>query len=236
MSVTAYPCKPPFLKENHRIRLKKRLIEENEAELTDSELIELMLYQVHNGEDVRPRVKGILEKFKDVSGLLNATKQELLTTPGITLSFANNIALCKALLLRVKENLRGAPTKKFNLSSLKQISGYIRKEDYFSNPDKFHIIYLDEKHNILIHHYENFSDQGGYLTPPFKVVETAIKRNALKILLITHCSSESCLSPNQPVEYVQELQAIGININLQVHDHILLNQGEFESLKTLGLL
>ena len=67
----------------HRSRLRKRLAAEGLDNFEPHEVLELMLYESIPQRDVNPLAHLLSERFGGVSGVLRASREELLSVPGV---------------------------------------------------------------------------------------------------------------------------------------------------------
>ena len=74
---------PPKKQKNHRQRLKERFIEAEKSAPSEETLLELLLTYSIPRKDVQPIAKALITKFNGISGVLNASFEELSNMKGI---------------------------------------------------------------------------------------------------------------------------------------------------------
>ncbi|WP_010303143.1 UPF0758 domain-containing protein [Candidatus Odyssella thessalonicensis] len=222
---------PP--QENHRTRLKDKLRQGPADILTDFELVELMLYQVHNGFDVRPLAKALLERFGGLNHLLKASPEELGEVPGISRSLIFYLEITQALFERLMKNNRkkGHPQ---TLNSSKVIYHYLQTNKHFSTPNRLHVLYLYSDQTLAFHDYENLSDQGDYTITANELIKRGLIKTTTRIILVTHITSVFNFPAASQLEFTKTVKEIGAAFSIKIDDHILWDQKGMHSLKELA--
>ena len=88
---------PQKKQKNHRQRLKERFIEDEKSALSAEALLELLLTYSIPRKDVQPVAKALIIEFNGISGVLNASFEELSNTKGIGQNSAILIKLIDAI-------------------------------------------------------------------------------------------------------------------------------------------
>ena len=114
----------------HRKRLKEKFLNASPSSFSDYELVELMLFQSIPRKDVKPLAKELLNKFGNLSGLINSDQENLLEIKGSNQNVFTNLKIIKELINRVlvdqviNKNVIGSWSAlveylKFNMSNLR---------------------------------------------------------------------------------------------------------------------
>ena len=107
MTKTKTVSKPHY--SGHRDRLRIRFLNAPDS-LPDYELLELLLFMAIPRKDVKPIAKLLIEKFKDMNGVLNASLNDLQRIDGISHNSAVAIRAIRAAGLRLlKQDVMGRP-------------------------------------------------------------------------------------------------------------------------------
>ena len=88
---------PQKKQKNHRQRLKERFIEDEKSALSAEALLELLLTYSIPRKDVQPVAKALIIEFNGISGVLNASFEELSNMKGIGQNSAILIKLIDAI-------------------------------------------------------------------------------------------------------------------------------------------
>ena len=89
----------------HRARMKAKLAEHGQSIFDTYELLEMLLYSVVPMKDTNPTAKQLLAAFGGLDGVFSATREELLTVPGIGERAADMLlSVGRAEMLLAEEN------------------------------------------------------------------------------------------------------------------------------------
>lgn len=87
----------------HRERLRGRFKTGGPGSLTDVEILELLLFYALPRRDVRPLAEALLRRFGGLAGLMNASRRELESVPGVGARTAMLLAASCELTNRARE-------------------------------------------------------------------------------------------------------------------------------------
>lgn len=98
------------MRKNHRMRVRKRILEQGASSLELNKLLEAFLYSVRPRVDTYPIAHELLEKFKTVDGVFSASRDELLKVDGVGEATADHIIVTGELINRaVISDLTSSP-------------------------------------------------------------------------------------------------------------------------------
>ena len=216
----------------HRQRLKERFIK-SPASVHDYEILEMVLFFSIPRRDVKVLAKILLKEFGDISCILNATHDKLLSIEGVTESVYTNIRLIKEILSRsLKHNI----SNKNILSSWNALIEYLQASQGNMPTEQFRILFLNKK-NILI--ADELQETGTIdQTPvyPREVVKRALFHEATAIILVhNHPSGNPKPSP-EDIALTGQISNACQTIGVLVHDHVIICKNDFYSFKSNMLL
>jgi DNA repair protein RadC len=218
----------------HRKRVKKKFLNmESTTNFEDYELIELTLFHAAPRKDVKPLAKNLLEKFKNISNLINADKEKLLEVNG---SNENVYLLFKLIKEITKRALKEDITQKNVLSSWNELINYLKIAMGNDNVEQFRILFLNKK-NVLI--ADDVLTKGTIdQTPiyPREVVKKALFYGASAIILVHNHPSGNPKPSAADIEMTQKVIAVCDAVNVVVHDHVIVCKDDFFSFKTNSLI
>ena len=88
------------IKCGHRERLRNRYIQAGENGLPDYDMLELLLTYAIQRRDVKQLARHLLERFHDLSGIMEASLEDLCKIEGIGPNSAVLITLIRSLCTR----------------------------------------------------------------------------------------------------------------------------------------
>lgn len=216
------------------IRPREKLLTYGAQSLADIELLALLLRTGTRGRSVLTMAEELLAEFGGLSGLLNASAEDLKKFKGLggTAKRAELVAVLELARRAMSEQLQEMPV----FTSPDTVTNYLQLHLAQQSREVFSVLFLDA-HNRLISMKNLFY---GTLTQsnihPREVLIEALAQQANAVILAhNHPSSDITPSPDDHV-VTQTLQKALALIDVKVLDHIIVGQGKACSLATLGYL
>lgn len=218
----------------HRQRLKQKILESKSLEtFPDYELIELLLCFSIPRKDVKPLAKKLLDTFGSVDKLINVDLNKLNTIEGTN----TNIYV---LFLAIKDTMRRILAHKvFNqnvIGSWSALLDYLTLTLGNSTIEQFRILFLNKK-NVLI--ADEILGSGTVdQTPvyPREIIKRALFHEATSLILVHNHPSGSSKPSKADIDITARIVEACNSINISVHDHVIITNGEFFSFKSNLLL
>jgi len=165
----------------HRKRLRTKFKKSGIEGLHDYEQLELLLTYSVPIKDVKPVSKLLINKFKNISGVMDATEEELIKVKGIGDTSILLIKLIRSLLTKYSEEQMfsadavNSPEKVYEFSKFK-LGSKIN--------ESLMAIFLNTKNMVI--NYEIFSEGSidSVAVYPRRIIEQALKNNASGIILV----------------------------------------------------
>ena len=202
------------------------------AALSDSEPLSIVLGSGRKGTNAVRLAETVLVRFGGLSGIVNATDEELCAIAGIGPTKAAQIRAALEIgrrLIGVRladcPQIRG-PSDVANLLMLEM--GLLEREE-------LRVLVMDTKNNVrkVVTVY-----QGSLNTAVVRVGEVftpALRANAAAIIVVhNHPSNDPTPSP-EDVRVTEMLVEAGKLLDVQVLDHVILGRNRYVSLKERGL-
>ena len=222
--------------ENHKIGHRKRLKErfvKSPTSLHDYEILEMLLFSSIPRRDVKDLAKTLLKQFGDLSGVLNATEDKLLSVAGITSSVYVNMRLVKEVLSRT---LKTTIKDQNILSSWNALIEYLQGSQGNMQTEQFRTLFLNKKNVLLADELEEAGTIDQTPVYPREIVKRALFHEASAIILVhNHPSGNPKPSP-EDIGLTKEIIAACKTIGVKVHDHVIICKSDFFSFKSNMLL
>ncbi|MGV2433053.1 MAG UNVERIFIED_CONTAM: DNA repair protein RadC [Rickettsiaceae bacterium] len=221
---------PHFL--GHRQRLRDRFMKSRNA-LPDYELLEMVLFAAIPRKDVKELAKNLLKEFGDLSNIINADIDKLMTIKGVTQNVYVNFLLIKEILLRVmKSNVIGQNV----INSWPSLVEYLRISQGNFKTEQFRILFLNTK-NILIS--DELQETGTVnQTPayPREIIKRALFHEASAIILVHNHPSGVPNPSNADITLTQDIERACRALSIKLHDHIIVSKNDIYSFREHGLI
>ncbi|WP_341764608.1 RadC family protein [Candidatus Tisiphia endosymbiont of Beris chalybata] len=216
----------------HRQRLKQRLTYCAEN-LLDYELLELILFLVIPRRDVKPLAKELLQKFGDFSGLLNSNKEKLLSVKGTNENLYINFIILRELINRM---LKQKVIKQNIISSWSVLIDYLKIAMGGLQLEQFRVLFLNKKNILLADEILSHGTIDQAAVYPREIVKRALFNEASAIILVHNHPSGNSKPSNTDIVLTNTIVKTCSNMNITVHDHVIIAGNEYFSFKSNMLL
>jgi DNA repair protein RadC len=107
---------------------------------------------------------------------------------------------------------------------------------YHKNVEKFYVIYLDAKNNVLLIDPAFTGSLSGCSVYPREIIKKALDLGAAALIL-AHNHPSGDLLPSTADKQITKLIMIAADVHgIQVHDHMVVNETEFYSFNQVGII
>lgn len=213
--------------KGHRERLKQRMFREGLQGFAPHEALELLLCFAIPQRDVNPLAHQLLAVFGSLSGVLEASPEELLRCPGVGANAAALLTMMPQLAgYYMRDKLRERPV----LQNAGEAGAYCRTLFFGQANEAVYMICLDAQARVIhpaLLQQGTIDESAVYARD---VMETALRHNAHTVVL-THNHPGGTPLPS-PADYevtkmvIDTLSVVGIS----TIDHIIVADGEFFSM------
>ncbi|MDR0329847.1 MAG: DNA repair protein RadC [Rickettsia sp.] len=216
----------------HRQRLRQRIIVSAEN-LADYELLEMILFSVIPRKDVKPLAKELLTQFGSLANLINADKEKLLNIKGTNDNLYVNFVIMRELTNRM---LKQKVINQNVISSWNVLIDYLKATMGSIKTEQFRILFLNKK-NVLI--ADEVLSQGTIdqaTIYPREIIKRALFNEAGAIILVHNHPSGVSKPSSTDIELTHKIVETCANMNISVHDHVIITANEYFSFKSNMLL
>ncbi len=216
----------------HRQRLRQRIIVSAEN-LADYELLEMILFSVIPRKDVKPLAKELLTRFGSLADLINTDKEKLLNIKGTNENLYINFIIMRELTNRI---LKQKVINQNVISSWSVLIDYLKVTMGNMKTEQFRILFLNKK-NVLI--ADEVLSQGTIdqaTIYPREIIKRALFNEAGAIILVHNHPSGVSKPSNTDIKLTHKIVETCANVNISVHDHVIIAANEYFSFKSNMLL
>ncbi|MCR5801855.1 MAG: DNA repair protein RadC [Lachnospiraceae bacterium] len=198
--------------------------------LTESELLAIILRTGCVGEDAESVASAVLElgryPRKGLLGLVDVSIEELQAIDGIGPVKAVKLKAVAELSARMS---RARAEVGFDARSPEKVADFFMEELRHLQRERLVLVCLDSK-NMMIS--ESVISEGRVNTSfvsPREIFIEALKRRAVRIILIHNHPSGSVKPSRQDDEVTERILKLGIEIGIPLIDHIIIGDGKYYS-------
>ena len=221
------------IKCGHRERLRSRYIQAGENGLPDYDMLELLLTYAIQRRDVKPIARRLLDRFHNLSGILDANLDDLCRIEGIGTNSALLITLIRNLCTRYLEN---------NLIGLDVIDSSEKLEDYARmrlsafTDEAFMLIFLDVKNHVIDSEIFARGTYDTIILQPKRIAEDAVAHKAPKLIMVHNHPSGITDPSASDIDFTRKLEALLAPLDIRLLDHLVVSRAGAYSFLNHGLL
>ena len=219
----------------HRQRLRERFLRSGLSGLADYEVVELLLTLAIPRSDVKQPAKALIERFRNLRGILDAPVEELRAIPGIgkVTPVALRIIRATATLY-----LQQGGEDRDSLANPSHLQDFWRMRLGALRNEVFEVAYLDSAYRLLRDGVERLEEGtvDRAAVYPRRVVEAALRGGAAAIVL-AHNHPNGKVAPSEHDKTLTRAIVLAAEtVHLRVLDHLIVSAQEVFSFRQAGLL
>lgn len=205
-------------------RPREKMLELGVENLTDSELIAILLRTGTSGKNAVDLARELLKYFGGVDNLSKASVEELSSFKGLGKAKAITLKAAFELSKRVRV------TKRERITS-PQEAYEVLKPFSFKEKEHFGVLTLNRKGFLINVHVISVGGTGKVSATPKEVFNPAVRDLAEAVILFHNHPSGDPTPSSEDIKVTRKLIEAGELIGIEVLDHIVLGKESFVSLK-----
>lgn len=213
-------------------RPRERLIELGERQLSNEELVALILRTGSAQESVLDLARRLLKNFDGFHGLADATFEELRCIPGMGIA---KICELKAAV-EIGRRMSISPRSRVVIRTPKDVDAYLGNELRQLTQEHFVVLSLDSKNQLLGKDHAFVGTLNSSLVHPREVFHRAVRRSAASIVVAHNHPSGDPQPSREDIEVTRRLGEAGKLMGIELLDHIIIGDGRYVSLRERGVL
>ena len=219
--------------EQHRARMRHRLLTGGPEALADHELLEMALFLALPRRDTKPVAYRLLARFGSFARTIAAPAGEIAAVEGMGEASAAALKLVQAAAIRLaRAELASGPV----LSDWTALTGYLTAVMARERVEQVRVLYLDSRNRLLADEAQSRGTVNHTAVYPREVVRRALELQATALILShNHPSGDPQPSPDDIAMTRQIVQAAR-TLSITVHDHVVVGAGAWFSFRQEGLL
>ncbi len=212
------------LREGHRERLRFKYKTGGISSLADYEQVELLLTFLIPRVDVKPAAKALIQKFKNVRGILDAPRDELQKIKGVGESAAIGLSLLKDLISIYHANELETPSDE--IGTIAKLIKYFKSKIASEPFEVLEMVCFDAKLRIIpngsLRLFEGSVTSAN--VDARKIIETAIKRGAASIAIAHNHPSGDPTPSFEDIRLTRRLSDACRPIHISLIEHIIVGK------------
>jgi DNA repair protein RadC len=214
----------------HRKRLKSRFLQSGLETLQDYEVVELILTYSQARKDTKPLAKDLIRIFGSLRGIVEAPVERLKKVEGVGEHSALLFKLVKDASDRYLRD-RCLDTQNV-IASPGDLITYCQSKMGWLKDEQFRMIYLNTRNQVIEEEVLQEGTVDQTVVYPRKVMERAIRLKATALILVHNHPGGSPRPSPEDRELTRTLAQAAKNLQIKVHDHLIIGrEGHFSFLE-----
>ena len=221
------------LNAGHRQRCRERFMCNRNC-IKDYELVELMLFFAFSRKDTRNIAKVLMDKFKNITNLINADVDQLRGIDGIGESVICVLKLFQEVHLRMlKEDIE---QDEIMLNSTEKVIKYCKSKIGHLVHEEVLILFINSS-GALVHEDIISSGNADEVSVYKNLIITKATQNGACGIIMAHNHPSGNAKPSQPdIDLTSEMYKLLDQVNMTLVDHVIVSKKGNYSFVESGML
>jgi len=227
------PTAPATSLAGHRERMRSRLLSAGAEAVADHELIEMVLFLALPRRDTKAIARELIAKFGSFAAAISATVPDLLAMEGLGEAGVAAIKIVQAASQRLsKAEILYRPV----LSNWDRLMEYLQAVLAREKIEQFRILFLDNRNRLLADETQGRGTVNHTPVYPREIVKRALELRATAMILVHNHPSGDPSPSNDDIGMTKDIKAAAATLNIVLHDHVIIGNGQWLSFRKTGLL
>jgi DNA repair protein RadC len=219
--------------KGRRKDLQKELVKVGETAFSDTDMLELVLNLAQPRGNMRPLAERLIERYGSFAEVINADSERLPEVRGVSEPAIAALKIVHGAAVRlVRSRILNRPI----VSSSQQLLDYIRANMSLSGREELRILFLDRKNTVIADEAHQQGTINHVSLYPREIVKRALQLNASALIIAHNHPSGDPTPSNSDVDMTRKLVEATRQLDIEVHDHIIVGKGAHVSLRNTGLI
>ena len=206
-------------REKHRERVRDSYLKNSFESMSDSNVLELLLFYSIPRKDVKPIAYELINRFGSLEAVFDADIKELVKVEGVGENTAILINLFHNIGIRIDKNKNRKVRK---LDTSEKSTQFVSNELSGQNRERVLVITLDNSLNIIAVNDVSQGNSNSASVEPYKILECVFKDNAANIILAHNHPNGNKRPSNSDVDFTLEIINLCRKVKTNVNDHIIV--------------
>ncbi|WP_222599191.1 RadC family protein [Aquibacillus kalidii] len=214
-------------------RPRERLIKAGPTNISNQELLAILLGTGTKEESVSELSQRVLMHFEGLNLLRDSTIEELVAIKGI--GPVKAVVILAAIELG-KRMHQLKPQEKYVIRSPEDGADYVMEEMRILKQEHFVVLFLNTKNQVIHRQTIFIGSLNASIVHPREVFREAVKRSAASIICAHNHPSGDPSPSQEDIHVTKRLAECGKMIGIELLDHLVIGDHKFVSLKEKGYL
>jgi DNA repair protein RadC len=224
---------PELGAEGHRARMRARLLAAGPDALADHEMLEMVLFLALPRRDTKPIARALLSRFGSFAAVISAPVVELQRIEGMGEAGPAALKTIQAAALRLA---RAELTDKPVLTNWDRLIEYLTSVLSRERAEQFRVLYLNTRNRLIADEAQARGTVNHTPVYPREVAKRALELHATAVILVHNHPSGDPSPSRDDIEMTREVKAAAATVGVTLHDHIIIGNGRWLSLRREGVM
>ncbi|MBW6442070.1 DNA repair protein RadC [Patescibacteria group bacterium] len=212
---------------------REKLIQMGPENLTDTELLAIILRSGGKETSATNLARQLLDKFEGLKALLSADIKELIEVKNIDIAKASSI---KAVEEISKRYLYSPKQKEVFIKTPGDVYKLIRKDILNKDHELLFLITLDNRNKLISKDVISKGTINETLIHPREIFKKALAKNACSIILAHNHPSDNPDPSGEDIKVTRRIFKAGVEMGIPLTDHLIVSNDSFTSMKAQNLI
>ena len=227
---TSRPKKDPNgLHSGHRERLKKRFLETGLSGFNEHQIIELLLFYAYPRVDTNDKAHELINRFGNITGILNAPYEELIKDGLLTESAA---ALIK-LILGIIPIYCSTESKGTEYNDSEKLKNLFEPKFIGLDHEELHLACFDSQLRLIDYRMISSGGITGASVDVRTLIEAALSVKSSNIAIAHNHPNGSSNPSSEDIHFTRNLCMVLKVMNINLTDHIVIGENGSASMRDI---
>ncbi len=217
--------------EGHRKRMKERFMKSGLDDFAPHNVLELLLFYSIPRGDTNPIAHRLIEAFGSLSGVFDATPEELMKVSGVGESTAILISMIPQMARKYLEDKADAVNV---VGGCGDIGAYLLPKFVGRTNEALMMVSIDNKNKVISCSVVAEGTVDSAKVSRRKVMEEAMKVKATRVILAHNHPRGVAVPSAEDVAMTREIGRLFAQVGIELVDHIIIADDDYVSMAASG--
>lgn len=219
------------LHEGHRKRMRERFVKSGLDDFAPHNVLEFLLFYSIPRGDTNPIAHRLIDSFGSLSGVFDATPEELMKVKGVGESTAILISMVPQMARKYLEDKADSVNV---MGGCSDIGAYLLPKFVGRTNEALMMVSIDNKNKIISCSVVAEGTVDSAKVSRRRVMEEAMKVNATRVILAHNHPRGVAVPSSEDVVMTREIGRLFAQVGIELVDHIIIADDDYVSMAASG--
>lgn len=217
----------------HRKRVRNKFLKSLGAELSDYELLEILLFSSNARSDTKILAKKLITKFGSIEGVVNCDLENLRMIEDVGEATIVQLKVISQIINRI---LKNRAKSQIILNDWSLVLDYLRNSIKTLNYEVFRVLFLGKNYQLIEEELIEVGDIDFVNISQKLIAKKALIVSASSIVLCHNHPSNNLTPSKSDIDTTNNIIKSLSNFNVKVLDHFIISSSGYYSFRESGLI